>query len=100
MAMTHIVSVDVDPEDEEAFNRWYDTVHIPDILACPGWFSATRYQSLEGGPKFVAVYEISGPEAYETPQFHAIKGFGPFEGKVKNFRRMRWTPLGGGAGAA
>ncbi|MEO4001844.1 hypothetical protein [Mesorhizobium sp. CAU 1732] len=93
MAMTHIVMVDIDPEDEVAFNEWYDTVHLPDILACPGWLSASRHRCLEGGPSYVAVYQISGAEAYDTPAFHAIKGFGPFEGKVKNFWRLRLAPI-------
>lgn len=97
MAQLHIVMVDVAEEDEEAFHRWYDETHLPDILACPGWLSAKRYRCLEGGPRWVAVYEIVGPEAYETPQFHAIKGFGPFEGRVSNFRRLRLSPIGGQA---
>ncbi|MCG6121619.1 MAG: hypothetical protein MEP57_02745 [Microvirga sp.] len=94
MPQLHIVMVDVEAGDEEAFNRWYDEIHLPDILACPGWLSAKRYASLEGGPRYVAVYEITGPEAYETPEFHAIKGFGPFEGRVSNFRRLRLSPIG------
>lgn len=94
MAQLHIVMVDVPEEDEEAFHRWYDGTHLPDILACPGWLSAKRYRCLEGGPRWVSVYEITGPEAYETPEFHAIKGFGPFEGRVSNFRRLRLSPIG------
>lgn len=88
---THIVFVDVDPEHEEAFNDWYDTVHLPDILACPGWLDARREICLEGGPKYVAIYTITGPEAYETQEYHAIKGFGPFTDKIRNFRRVRLT---------
>jgi hypothetical protein len=60
MALQHIVLVDIDPEHEAAFNAWYDEVHIPDILGCPGWLSATRYRCLEGGPRYAAVYEITG----------------------------------------
>ena len=95
MTMTHIVMVDIPEEDEAAFNEWYDHVHLPDILACPGWLSARRYRCLEGGPRYVAMYEITGPEAYETPEFDRIKGFGPFEGRIRNFRRLRLTALDG-----
>lgn len=94
MSQHHIVLVDIDPAVEEAFNRWYDDVHIPDILACPGWISAERRLCLEGGPKYAAIYQITGPEAYDTEEFHAIKGFGPFEAHVSNFRRLRLGPLG------
>ena len=93
MSFHHIVLVDISSEMETAFNDWYENVHIPDILACPGWLSARRAVCLEGGPKYVAIYEITGPEAYETPEFHAIKGFGPFEAHIKNFRRLRLGPI-------
>lgn len=93
MSLTHIVFVDIDPAMEQDFNAWYDEVHIPEILACPGWLSATRRVCLEGGPKYVAIYEIADMQAYDTPEFHAIKGFGPFEGHVSNFRRVRLGQL-------
>lgn len=95
MTHLHVVLVDVDPQVEKDFNRWYDEVHVPQILSCPGWLSAHRRICLEGGPKYAAVYEVSGPEAYETPEFRAIKGFGPFERHVLGFRRLRLAPIAG-----
>lgn len=92
MTQQHIVLVDIDPEVEDAFNAWYEDIHLPDILSCPGWLSATRYICLEGGPKYVAIYQITGPEAYETQEFHAIKGFGSFQPHISNFHRMRLAP--------
>jgi hypothetical protein len=93
MSMLHIVLVDIDPAVEEEFNTWYDCVHIPQILTCPGWLSATRKICLEGGPKYAAIYEISGPEAYDTTEFKAISGFGRFETYVVNFHRIRLESL-------
>ncbi|MDB5850264.1 MAG: hypothetical protein JWP29_4016 [Rhodoferax sp.] len=89
----HIVRVDVDPAVEADFNRWYEAVHIPALLACPGWFSARRYLSLEGGPKYVAVYEVAGDWVYDTPEFHAVKGFMEFTPSVSNFKRLRLQPI-------
>ena len=86
-----MVFVDIDPEDEAAFADWYQNQDLPDILACPGWLDARRETCLEGGPRLVAIYTITGPEAYETPEFQAIKGFGPFADKVRNFHRIRLT---------
>ncbi|MBL3607560.1 DUF4286 family protein [Rhodovulum sulfidophilum] len=88
---THMVFVDIDPEEDAAFDDWYDNTHLPQILACPGWLEARREKCLEGGPRHVAIYTITGPEAYETPEFDAIKGFGPFTDKIRNFRRVRLT---------
>lgn len=93
--MLHIVMVDIPPEHEDAFNDWYERVHIPQILACPGWRSATRRLVDEGGPKYAALYEIDGPQVYDTPEFQAIKGFGPFADFVANFHRIRLKPIPG-----
>lgn len=89
----HIVRVDVDVEAEAAFNEWYDKVHIPAILSCPGWLSARRYVSLDGGPKYAAVYEVMGQWAYETPEYAKAKGFFEFEGSISNFMRQRFGVL-------
>ncbi|MGE0007055.1 MAG: DUF4286 family protein [Parvibaculaceae bacterium] len=91
----HIVRVDVDSEVEEAFNEWYDRVHIPAILACPGWLSAKRYVSIDDGPKYAAVYEVAGTWAYETPEYAKAKGFHEFTPSVHNFMRQRLQYLGG-----
>jgi hypothetical protein len=89
----HVVRVDIDPAHEEAFNRWYEGVHIPDLLGCPGWLSARRYVALDGGPKYVAVYEIEGLWVYDTPEFHRVKGFKEFEPHVRNFVRLQLEPI-------
>ena len=51
-----------DPAKEEEFNRWYDTMHVPDMLEVPGMISATRWvaaQPQEGQQrKYLAMYEL------------------------------------------
>ena len=89
----HIVRVDVDPAHEDAFNRWYDNVHIPDLLACPGWLSARRFMALDGGPKYAAVYEIAGLWVYDTEEFRKVSGFREFEPYVRNFVRLQLQPI-------
>ena len=42
-----IVTVEVDPSIEAEWNRWYDTVHLPDALACPGFRRGRRIFSRE-----------------------------------------------------
>ena len=60
-----LVYTDVDAEHEEAFNRWYDETHVPDILAVEGFRAARRYK-LSGPPprnqepasRYLAIYEL------------------------------------------
>lgn len=58
----------VDGRDDE-FNDWYDSVHVPDILALDGFVSAQRFKRSTAldrpdavAPEFtyVACYEIEG----------------------------------------
>jgi hypothetical protein len=44
------------PETLDAFNRWYDETHIPEMVALPGIASAQRYRALDG-ESYVTVYE-------------------------------------------
>jgi hypothetical protein len=61
-----MVYVDVPTEVEDEFNRWYNEEHIPERLSIPGVLNAARYVAVRGGPKHLACYELSEPEAYFT----------------------------------
>jgi hypothetical protein len=57
-----------DPAREEEFNKWYDEVHLPDILSTPQFVAAQRYK-LAGPPSksepeatYLAIYEIEGDD--------------------------------------
>lgn len=39
---TWVVLTNCDPEHESEFNRWYDDVHLADLLRIPGVVSAKR----------------------------------------------------------
>src|SRR5215475_10329017 len=40
-----IVTAEVDASVEAEWNRWYDEVRVPDVLACPGVRGGRRYIS-------------------------------------------------------
>ena len=64
-----MVYTDVPPEVEDEFNRWYNEEHIPERLAIPGVLNAARYVALQGGPKHLACYELTEPEAWSSPEW-------------------------------
>jgi hypothetical protein len=55
-----VVKATIASSREEAFNRWYDETHVPDVLKFPGVVSARRYRALEGEDtyQYMAVYEV------------------------------------------
>ena len=46
------------PAFEEEFNAWYDSEHIPERLAIPGFLTAMRYVCLAGHPRYLAMYDL------------------------------------------
>ncbi len=93
----HIVRLNIDPAHEKEFNEWYDTKHLPDILACPGWISGHRFKSINDGPKYVAIYEVAGDWAYETQEYRQASGFFEFTPHVRDFSRIQLRLIGGKA---
>jgi len=45
-------------EMEEEFNDWYDTDHIPERKAIPGFITAQRFVAYEDSPKYLALYDL------------------------------------------
>lgn len=58
-----------DPKYEEEFNAWYDTEHLPELLALPGFLDGARYLATKGGPKYLAAYELESLDALKTSEF-------------------------------
>ena len=58
---------------EDVFNAWYDGHHSPShVQGVPGFISAMRYRS-GIGPHYLAVYELTGPEALDDEEYRKRK---------------------------
>jgi antibiotic biosynthesis monooxygenase (ABM) superfamily enzyme len=80
-----VVEATIGPDIETDWNAWYDKTHLPEIAACPGFFSGTRYVSTDanGDRRYLTVYELSDPKALRSKEFGERRGWGPFTGKVE-----------------
>ncbi len=56
---------------EEEFNAWYDTEHLPERLAIPGFRSARRWVAAgaPGEGKYLATYELDGAGVLQSPAY-------------------------------
>jgi len=92
-----IVTVEIDPSVEAEWNRWYDTVHLPDALRCPGVLRGRRYvtageisETTNGRTEkttkriYTTIYELDRPEATATPEFRAMRGWYRFAPYVRS----------------
>ena len=60
------------PAMEEEFNAWYDTEHLPERLAIPGFISARRWLARDLDPgegKYLATYELENPAVLNTMRY-------------------------------
>jgi hypothetical protein len=56
-----VLTNSVEGRDDE-YNKWYDDVHLDDVLAVPGFVAAQRFRRLDSDSTspfgYVAIYEI------------------------------------------
>ena len=79
-----VVHSDVDPAHDEAFNRWYNEQHVPDLIGQPGFVRARRYVCVEGDQlKYLAIYEFEREENRKTPEYAKVRGTGPITPHVR-----------------
>jgi hypothetical protein len=69
-----LVTMEPPADFESEFNDWYDTEHFPQRRALPGFESASRWVCLDGWPRWLALYDLSSPQAVETPAYRAVSG--------------------------
>ena len=56
-----LVTMQPPPAFEEEFNAWYDTEHLPERLAVPGFETALRFVCISGHPRYLAMYDLARP---------------------------------------
>ena len=82
LSKLYVVRGDVEPEYKEKIVEWSDTWHMPDLLEA-GFWAATRFRCLEGEPEYLHLYEIPGPELFETDAYRYICRCDPPCGTLK-----------------
>ena len=64
-----LVLMNCPPTLEDEFNAWYDTEHVPEWLSVPGFLSARRFICVDGHPKYLAMYDLTGPDVLDSPAY-------------------------------
>jgi hypothetical protein len=92
------------PAMEEEFNAWYDSEHLPERLAIPGFRSARRWVAdvAPGEGKYLATYELDAEAVLASPEYLArFEGATPWTrrclGSAVVFRRWACAQLDPGS---
>lgn len=70
------VRLNTTEDHEQEFNAWYNEDHVPALVGVPGVYCARRYVAVQGDPKYLAVYEMSGGEVPKTAEWNRARDFG------------------------
>ncbi|MGI8551372.1 MAG: hypothetical protein ACR2PL_11395 [Dehalococcoidia bacterium] len=69
------VQTDVDPQHEDALNHWYDSRHMPQRKAVPGFLDTRRYRKVEGmvgSPSYLALYDLESTDVLQSDPYKAL----------------------------
>lgn len=73
-AVAQFLWTDIPAEIEPAFNEWYDREHVPDrVLRIPGFVRGRRFVAVNGGPKYVALYEAASAVVFSDPAYRVMR---------------------------
>ena len=60
------------PSLEDEFNAWYDTEHLAERLAVPGFETALRFVCIDGHPRYLAMYDLTHFGVLETEAYRRV----------------------------
>ena len=77
------------PEDEAAWNAWYDGPKLASLLSKPLFLAGQRFTAVGGDlrRKYLALWYVESPAAFDTPEYRADWGFGEWAPFITDWSR-------------
>ena len=69
-----IASMNMANAAEDEFHDWYDTEHMPERVACPGFLRCQRWIGTTDQKISVATYDLENIDVLKSPGYQAIGG--------------------------
>jgi hypothetical protein len=69
-----IASMNMANAAEDEFHDWYDTEHLPERVACPGFLRCQRWIGIADRKISVATYDLENVDVLKSPAYQAIGG--------------------------
>jgi hypothetical protein len=64
--------IDVDPALSDETDAWYVDEHLPDRVFQAGYARARRYRAVQGGPRFLSLFDTRTPEGLVSDGYLAL----------------------------
>ena len=82
--------MDIGPENEEEWNRWYSGIYVPNYEKVPGVVRGRRWKATRGSPSYAVVYEFEHENVSSTPEWEAQRDADPSTARIRPM--MTHTP--------
>ena len=71
---------DFSAANEEEFNEWYDTEHVPERLRIAGFINAVRWIGADNPKLSLAIYDLESLDVLKKPEYRAVspENFSPW----------------------
>jgi hypothetical protein len=69
-----IAAMNIANAAEGEFHDWYDTEHLPERVACPGFIECQRWIGAADPKVSVAIYDLDTIDVLKSPGYQAIGG--------------------------
>ena len=69
-----IASMNIANAAVDEFHDWYDTEHLPERVACPGFIECQRWIGVTDPKVSVAIYDLDNIDVLKSPGYQAIGG--------------------------
>jgi len=79
--------MDVAPEVDAEWNRWYSTVYVPNYEKVPGVIRGRRYRAVVGSPTYLTFYEFEHPLVSESKEWLAQQNANPDNPRMRGYMR-------------
>ncbi|SJZ71896.1 hypothetical protein SAMN02745126_02023 [Enhydrobacter aerosaccus] len=70
-----MIWVDIDPQDDAAFNHWHSREHMQERVSCPGWLRGSRFKRIDPTPeqrsRYLLFYDAEGTATFESEIYYA-----------------------------
>ena len=76
--------MDVPPDNEDEWNKWYSGVYVPNYEKAPGCIRGRRWRSVRGAPQYATVYEFDNENVSETPEWLKQREIHPDNGRMRD----------------
>ncbi len=89
-AYINVITTRVQSSAAGQFSDWYSTVHMPEILQCPGWECGRRFERTDRESEFLAIYQVADPESpFQSPEYERAVGWDGYDKVMLGFHGFR-----------